>query len=332
MTTRHAPKYKDIWLCLSGGNALGAYHGGVYEALQGLTLRPSRIAGASIGAVTGAIIAGNCPENGLSRLREFWELAKKPMFGWAGVEASPLARYAQLGEAIYFGKPWLFSLKLPSIYPFFEATKRPSLFDSTPLCETLERLIDFSRLNDGPVQFIATATDAETGEDVAFDNRVTKIDVSHLAASTAFPIAFPPVTIGGRSYLDPGLSANLPLRALLDTRPERPTLCAAIDLFSASGRKPESIEEAVCRTQDLVFSRQSARAIEAVRRNFASEGSASDMTLLHLAYRGDGEIGGKMLDYSNHSVNRRWHSGATDIRSALSALPKPAGFQVLSPC
>jgi NTE family protein len=43
----------QIWLCFSGGNALGA----------------------SIGAVTGAIIAGNTAEKRLPQLRAFWDLA-----------------------------------------------------------------------------------------------------------------------------------------------------------------------------------------------------------------------------------------------------------------
>ncbi|MBY3002006.1 hypothetical protein HF265_10520 [Rhizobium leguminosarum] len=60
-------------LCLSGGNALGSYHAGVYQALHA-RVEPSRIAGASIGAVTGALIAGNALDQRMARLREFWQL------------------------------------------------------------------------------------------------------------------------------------------------------------------------------------------------------------------------------------------------------------------
>ena len=45
-------------LVFAGGNALGAYHAGGYEALQARGIRPGWIVGASIGAVTAAIIAG----------------------------------------------------------------------------------------------------------------------------------------------------------------------------------------------------------------------------------------------------------------------------------
>ena len=53
----------QIALVLSGGNALGAYHAGAYEQLHQNGIRPDWIVGASIGAVTGAILAGNAPED-----------------------------------------------------------------------------------------------------------------------------------------------------------------------------------------------------------------------------------------------------------------------------
>src|SRR5271163_4074887 len=65
---------RRIALVLQGGGALGAYQGGVYQALHEAGLEPDWIAGVSIGGINGAIIAGNPPERRLERLREFWEL------------------------------------------------------------------------------------------------------------------------------------------------------------------------------------------------------------------------------------------------------------------
>jgi NTE family protein len=59
-------------LVLQGGGALGAYQGGVYEALAEAGIHPDWIAGISIGAINAAIIAGNPPETRVDRLREFW--------------------------------------------------------------------------------------------------------------------------------------------------------------------------------------------------------------------------------------------------------------------
>src|ERR1700743_1088907 len=61
-------------LVLQGGGALGAYRGGVYEGLAEADFRPDWIAGISIGAINAAIIAGNAPEDRLTKLREFWQM------------------------------------------------------------------------------------------------------------------------------------------------------------------------------------------------------------------------------------------------------------------
>src|SRR5579862_3953218 len=60
-------------LVLQGGGALGAYQGGVYQALHEAGIEPDWVIGTSIGAINGAIIAGNEPARRLSRLREFWD-------------------------------------------------------------------------------------------------------------------------------------------------------------------------------------------------------------------------------------------------------------------
>ena len=68
---QHLP-FECVALLLQGGGALGAYQGGVYEALAEANIHPDWIAGISIGAINGAIIAGNPPHSRVDRLREFW--------------------------------------------------------------------------------------------------------------------------------------------------------------------------------------------------------------------------------------------------------------------
>ena len=62
----------DTALVLAGGNALGAYHAGAYEVLHSRGIRPDWVVGASMGAVTAAIIVGNAPEDRAGKLRQFW--------------------------------------------------------------------------------------------------------------------------------------------------------------------------------------------------------------------------------------------------------------------
>ena len=57
----HRLPFECVALLLLGGGALGAYQGGVYEALAEADIHPNWIAGISIGAINAAIIAGNPP-------------------------------------------------------------------------------------------------------------------------------------------------------------------------------------------------------------------------------------------------------------------------------
>src|SRR5688572_1454471 len=60
-------------LVLQGGGALGAYQVGVYQALHEHGIEPDWVIGTSIGAINGALIAGNRPEQRLERLHAFWD-------------------------------------------------------------------------------------------------------------------------------------------------------------------------------------------------------------------------------------------------------------------
>jgi NTE family protein len=67
------PPFECIALLLQGGGALGSYQAGVYAALAEAELQPDWVAGISIGAINGALIAGNAPERRIEQLRTFWE-------------------------------------------------------------------------------------------------------------------------------------------------------------------------------------------------------------------------------------------------------------------
>ena len=84
VSSRPRPSFECIALLLQGGGALGAYQAGVYEALTEAGLDPDWIAGISIGAINGALIAGNTPGTRVDRLRAFWErVTAKPYCDWS---------------------------------------------------------------------------------------------------------------------------------------------------------------------------------------------------------------------------------------------------------
>jgi NTE family protein len=337
-------------LALAGGNALGAYAAGAYEALHERGYSPDVIAGASIGAVTGAIIAGNPFTRRVEKLREFWsQAALGSAFGIAPAAGKPREMYNLMHvlQTLVIGRPGLFKPRAPGLASIFPGMPPDvALFDNKPLVSTLQRVVDFDRLNAAAVPLIITAVDVESGESVAFDTRRTQLETLHFLATTAFAPAFPPVEIDGRMLGDPGLVSNLPLDALLDPPPPHDTLCFAVDLFDAHGARPYSLDTALERAQDIVFSTQASRTLEARTRehelrrmihelsshippehqtrraaDLAAAGRENHLTVVLIAYRPTShEVAAKTIDFSRASIDERWSAGLHDMNAALDKL------------
>lgn len=179
-------------------------------------------------------------------------------------------------------------------------------------------------LNSGAVRLVVTATDVETGQVVRFDSLRQALGLDHLMASVAAPVLFPPVAIEGRTYVDPGLVCNLPLEPLFDPLPDRPVTCLALDTACATGSVPTDIDAAFSRAQDILFSAQSAKAIEAVRSRLLSwsnkERTAAQCEIRHIQYNDAHgiETGMKAMDFSKLSIASRWTSGRDAILEAFA--------------
>jgi len=63
----------QVALVVQGGGALGAYQGGAFTGLAEHGFKIDWVVGTSIGAINGAIIAGNRPEERVEKLKAFWE-------------------------------------------------------------------------------------------------------------------------------------------------------------------------------------------------------------------------------------------------------------------
>ncbi|MFN6994203.1 MAG: patatin-like phospholipase family protein [Aquincola tertiaricarbonis] len=338
----------QIGLALSGGNALGAYAAGAYAALHRAGMEPQVISGASIGAVTATLIAGNPPERRVARLEEFWRQAAAPSIYGGGVPNGwmrDLYNKLQATQALMVGRPGLFRPRPSGFLSLLPGTPPDvGLFDPLPLVGTLERLVDFDYLNQQGPAVVLTCVDLLDGSPVYFDSRKQVIEPRHVLASTAFIPGFPPARIDGRLLGDPGMQANLPLDPLLDA-PSGDLTCFAVDLFDSVGQAPTSMDTALERAQDILFSAQSLRTIAAVRKARRLQRSLAEvksrlaaqaidlnslapwlddvqvheLELVLIAYRAPvHELGAKAMEFSARSIGERWQAGEADMDRALA--------------
>lgn len=343
---------REVSLVFSGGIALGAYQAGAYAALhEHEALHPRHLAGSSIGAITSALIAGNAPDERVERLQGFWEAVGieiepfRPL--WPTPSADGPWRHAQnwmsVLQARVFGRTGVFQPRLPELM----LRGVTSVYDLAPLRTTLERFVDFDRLNDGSLRLSIVTTDIETGEAVVFDTgRGDRIDTDHLLATCGLLPDFAPVEIDGRLLGDGGLVANAPMDiALLDPLSDRDLLCFVVDLFSPEGDRPTTLEEGAARRWDLIFgnqSRQRLRNLEAefrlrsdlarLARELDSKGRRNPelgtlladsreraAVLLYLSYRAPKHEAGpeKAFDFSRATLADRWQAGSLDMAEAI---------------
>jgi len=218
-------------LVLSGGGARGAYQAGVLAGLvdAGFVDRFDVLVGSSAGAINAAVLASRADDlvAGAARLEAVWR----------GICATDVYRtdFGSLGRT---GVRWAWDLTLGG------ATRRvqaKSLLDTAPLRTFLRREIQFGRIDAnllaGRLDALAVvATDLHSANGVVFLQGAggvpdwtrrrwrierTNVRVEHLMASSAIPIFFPPVEIGGAWFGDGSVRNTAPLRPAINLGADR---------------------------------------------------------------------------------------------------------------
>ena len=345
---------KQIALVLQGGGALGSYQAGVYAALDEADYHPTWIAGISIGAINAAIIAGNEPKRRLTQLRAFWELVSESSMSWPDLQLDPwrnMVRQAGALSALVFGQPGFF--RPNTLQAWISGKPATSYYDTAELKSTLERLVDFDRINAGEIRLSVGAVNVRTGNFAYFDSANTKLRAEHIMASGALPPGFPAVEIDGERYWDGGLVSNTPLQYLLEATPRRSSLVFQVDLFPARGAIPEHLEAVEERRKDIQFSSRTRLGVDTFRKQhhirhtiskllkklppelqnepevqiLRDEACQTRMDIVHIIYRPHDVQGPtKDFEFSRITMRDRWTRGQQDAQASVAGEPwlKPA--------
>jgi len=334
----------QVVLVLQGGGALGAYQLGVYQAMHEAGVEPDWVIGTSIGAINGAIIAGNEPRYRLDRLRQFWHRMEQNALGF-----SPMPR--ALANAVTMGQ---------GIPAFFEPNPRSwwnpdakigienaSFYQTTPLRTTLDTLVDFNYINGENTRLTVGAVNARTGAMRYFDNRKEPLSASHVMASGALPPAFPAVRIDGEPYWDGGIYSNTPIEAVLDDEPRRSSVIFSVQVWNPDGSEPQSMMDVLDKQKEIQYASRASnveqqRKLHRLRhvirqlslhlpdevaaspevRELTAWGCGTNMHVLSFkAPRIGHEDHTKDIDFSAAGIRARWQAGYEDAKRFIALRP-----------
>jgi NTE family protein len=347
----------QIVLVMQGGGALGAYQGGVFQALDEAGIVPDWVIGTSIGAINAGIIAGNRPENRLKQLQAFWHKVRRSgVSGWAdmvpGWGQQVSNAMTMVGGVEGFFRP--FAPAQAAAGPFGamfapRLTAETAGFYSTgPLEQTLAEVIDFEVLNAAATRLTVGAANVRTGEMQYFDSSREPLTIRHIMASGALPPAFPAVAIDGELYWDGGIVSNSPVEAVFDDSQRRNSIVFSVHVWRPSGPDPDTMVRVMSRQKDLQYASRAHTHIarqkqlhkmrhvvsELVKRlppdvldtpdaqALAAFACTTRMHVVRLvAPPLANEDHSKDIDFSAEGIRQRWEAGLGDTRRVLEQQP-----------
>jgi NTE family protein len=165
---------RPVAAVIAGGGVLGAAQVGFGYVLEQRGFLPDMIFGTSVGALNGAIVAAH-PGTAASRLDQVWTRVRRR-----------------------------------EVYPFGLLASRVSIVANHGLRRLIAGAELPRRIEELKIPFTAVATDLVTGDEVLLDEGDLE---SALLASAAIPGVLPPVEREGRTLIDGGVIAYVPVRA-----------------------------------------------------------------------------------------------------------------------
>ncbi len=347
---RPCPVPGQVVLVFQGGGALGAYQGGVYQAMHEAGIEPNWVIGTSIGAINGAIIAGNEFGARLDCIRDFWDRMEHKSFWGAAPFAAMAGDVAVRMMTVFSGISGYFSPNRALVWGLDAAVgaEQAAFYSIDALHETLCGVVDFRRINSGQPRLTVGAVNVRSGRMHYFDSRCAPITLKHVLASGALPPAFPAIRIDGDPYWDGGIYSNTPIETVFDDNPRRDSVVFTVQMWHAAGPEPESVLQVFSRQKDIQYASRADSHIarqgnihqlrhivrELVMRmpehqretpeikKLAAFGCHTTMHIVRLnAPRLDGEDSLRDIDFTRTGIHARWQAGYADTMRILERRP-----------
>lgn len=260
-TTKNEKNCNENVLVLQGGGSLGAYECGVYKAIHKLKIKLDVVAGTSIGGINSAIITASKSDDPAKDLEEFW-LTLSENVTPRGLpqkirEISSSIYSAMWGNTNAFLPLWL---KPTADFTY----NSPYLYDITPLKNTLERFVDYSKLREkSRPRLIVTSTDIQNGKPSIFDSKYDNFTSDYVLASAGYPFYGISWTKVGTRYLwDGTLLSNTPLREVIQASPLCDKNVIIVNLFPRKqDHLPRNMLESWHRARDIMHADKTDQSV-----------------------------------------------------------------------
>jgi len=193
-----------IGLALGGGAARGLAHIGVLKVLEQQGVPIDLIAGTSIGALVGGVYATT--RNAAATEQRFLEFIFSEEF--------KRDRFDFLRESRQASPHLLDNVKTLIKRGIFYSVSmaKPSFVSAQNFEHNINGVLDDVRIEETPIPFAAIAADIHRGQQVLLQRGSLRRAVS---ASSAVPGLLPPVIIDGRTLIDGGCVAKVPVVPVL---------------------------------------------------------------------------------------------------------------------
>ena len=176
-------------------------------------------------------------------------------------------RMKQLGSfysSVIFGNDKMFKPRWRPEYAetdpeYFTPQKWTYIYDHSPLAKTLERYVDYTKLNPHGTpnaRLIITATNVLTAQPLVFDSSKQQITAKHILATSGYPLYnFPWIEVEKGVYAwDGSLLSNTPLREVIEASPVNDKRIFLVENYPRRiDVLPGNLPEVYHRARDIIF-------------------------------------------------------------------------------
>lgn len=193
---------KEYGIVLEGGGARGSYQIGAWKALREVGIKIRGIAGASVGALNGALI---CMDD-LEKAEEIWENIRYSQV--IDVDDDVIETVKKLD---------LKSLNLVKVAEDAKRILKDKGLDITPLKSLIESVVDEDKIRSSDRELYLTTYSVTDRELLVLNAKdIPDGEIGDMLLASAYFPAFRNDKLGGKRYLDGGGWNNVPINILLE--------------------------------------------------------------------------------------------------------------------